>query len=142
MVAGGVYVTKSDPVEPVVYKDGKPYWRWKAKSVFEVDGIGAGCMLVRTEVFPKIEPPWFKVVDTAQGENGYPLFIDDDRWFCMKVREAGYRILADGGILCAHHDLATGRRYTLPPDCYPLQKEAERNVIEINEARGVSSVSG
>lgn len=124
MVAGGIYVTKSDPPEPVVYRDSAPYWRWKAKEVFECDAVGAGCMLIKTEVFLKLKEPWFKVVDSTS-ENGNPLFIDDDRWFCMKVRESGFKILADGGILCAHHDLTTGRRYVLPPDSYPLRRDTE-----------------
>ena len=109
MVAAGIYANKySYPAEPMVFKeDGNgPFWKWKVGEVFECGGIGTGCMVIKTEVFKHLDPPWFKTVNDVQ-ENGQfrKLEMTDDLYFCKKVREAGFKLLADGGVLCIHWDV-------------------------------------
>ena len=53
MVAGGIYGTKEHPSSPLVFKrlgDGA-FWHWKHGEVFDCEGLGTGCMLIKTEVF-------------------------------------------------------------------------------------------
>jgi hypothetical protein len=45
--------------------------------------------------------------------------MTDDIYFCRKVREAGMRILAHGGVLPGHWD-EHGNVYFLPDDSYPM----------------------
>lgn len=102
MASAGIYYSKSDIPQPVVF-EGRgtgPYWDWKRGEVFELpDGgfIGTGCMLIKTEAFSKIERPWFRNIDGPDKST-------DDAYFCAKLQDAGYKILAHGGVLCGHYD--------------------------------------
>ena len=71
-----------------------------AKPLLEVDWLGLGFALVRTEVFTKIEYPWF---------NSELIVIDDlrdttseDVGWCRKVNRAGYKILLDPSVKVGH----------------------------------------
>ena len=113
MVAGGIYANKhSYPPEPMVFlQDGDgPHWKWKYGDVFECGSIGTGCMMIKTEVFQYLEKPWFATINEcfSSGEYGahvHKLEMTDDLYFCEKVRKAGFKILADGGVLCVHWDV-------------------------------------
>lgn len=127
MVCAGIYCSKQDPPTPVVYKkDGNgAFWDWKLNEVFEVESVGTGCMLIKTEVFRHLEPPYFKTVseyvkDPKTGEVG-TVMMTDDIYFCKKVRAAGFKILAHGGVLCEHYNLTDDKFYKLPEDSYPVQ---------------------
>ena len=128
MVAGGIYCAKSEPTEPIVYRgDGQgAFWRWKAGQVFEVTSMGTGCMVIKTEVFKHLEEPYFLWVDKKESElpEGLNKFsMTDDIYFCEKVRNAGFKLIADGGVLCVHWDVKTGKAYTLPENSYPLSNQ-------------------
>ena len=59
----------------------------------EVDVVGAGCLLVNRGVFEKIGGNWYNCLP------GY----GEDFSFCMRVQEAGYKILCDTTIPLSHH---------------------------------------
>ena len=122
MVAGGIYCSKTDPPLPMVFRNlgAGPTWDWKKGDIFEVDGLATGCMLIRTEVFDKLERPYFKeVFEPSTDEDPGVNCWSDDLYFCDKVRKAGYKIVADGSLLCTHWDL-NGKMYDLPADSYPM----------------------
>src|SRR5690348_669159 len=89
MVCGGVYVTRSDPPSPVIFRGiglGS-FWHWKEGDVFEVTGMGAGCMLINCEVFKKIKPPYFPWTRIDSNNDGQPsVNVSEDINFCEKVR--------------------------------------------------------
>ena len=58
----------------------------------EVSGIGFGCCLVKTDVFDKIDFPYF-----VFGED-----YGEDIYFCRKVREKGIKIFIDPDVKCGH----------------------------------------
>ncbi len=125
MVIGGIYCTKTDPPEPIVFKElgAGPFYNWKVGDVFECKGLGAGCMLIKTEVFKHISKPWFLEPDEifVDAKDGVARNVGtDDLYFCQKVTEAGFKIMAHGGVLPVHIDI-DGRMYTLPIDSYPCQ---------------------
>jgi len=64
---------------------------------FEVDGGGAGCLLIRRDVFDKVKWPWFK---WTEEENGYQ--EGEDFYFFRKCNEAGLAVMADPEIICEH----------------------------------------
>jgi hypothetical protein len=103
VACGGIYCTKSDSPEPIVQKqlrDGV-FWNWKPGDVFDCEGIGTGCLMVRVEAFEKIEKPWFKTIDCMDiGKGEYKQ--TDDLYFCAKAKDAGMRIQAHGGVLPLH----------------------------------------
>lgn len=136
---GGVYVTKSDPPVPTVIAEegGGPFWRWKVGDVFPVARIGTGCLMIRADVFRKIPEPWFKDVKSLdegiaagvvpkEGEPGYDpelvkFEMTDDVYWCRKVTNAGYRLLAHGDVLPVHWELS-GKAYMLPEGSYPVRE--------------------
>ncbi len=133
VACGGVYTSKSIPSEPLIYKDDEdsgPFWKWKAGDVFEVGGIATGCLMIRASVFKELPKPWFRDIDdvsqigddpAVQLETQVGFFtMTDDLYWCRKVRQAGFRILAHGGVLCVHWD-QQGNPFTLPRDSYPMK---------------------
>lgn len=61
--------------------------------------VSLECTMVRTEIFDKIEEPWFK-------ESGQ---LTSEAIFCQKVVNAGYKITAHSGVLCGYVDMETGK---------------------------------
>jgi glycosyltransferase involved in cell wall biosynthesis len=126
MIVGGIYCSKHLPPEPLVYR-GKgqgAFWKWKLEEIFEVDGIGGGCMMINMEVFKHLEKPYFKTVDkviTEGTEVGNS--ATEDLYFCNKVRDAGFKILADAHVMCRHWDTKKMIAYELLEDSYPMLKE-------------------
>lgn len=133
MVIGGIYCSKTTPPQPLVFKtlgDG-PFYKWKLNQVFECEAIATGMMLIRNEVFSKISKPWFRdirSVEEAKEHNLIPIDSNiqnfeatDDVFFCRKVTEAGYKILAHGGVHGMHWN-DDGTVFTLPIDSYPFME--------------------
>ena len=127
MAIGGIYTEKAFPPEPLVFR-GKgmgSFWKWKVGEIFPVDGIAGGCLMVKMEVFDKISSPWFFTSDELlTSGSAARKYQTDDLYFCDKVRNAGYRILADGGILCVHWG-PDGTPYELAPDSYPMRPKSD-----------------
>lgn len=135
MVVGGIYTTKRHPPEPLVYVGGNghgPHWKWKKGDIFECSGIATGCMLIKTEVFKHLEKPWFK--DIKGETEGWEienkavdamLNMTDDLYFCEKVTQAGFKILADTRVLCTHWDANTGQYFEMDPNSYPMKPKEE-----------------
>lgn len=132
MVCGGIYTTKQDPIEPLVFLDqgSGPHWKWKFGDVFPCWGLGTGCMLIRTEVFKHIPKPWFRDIYSiedvgednvfAPGVKPDSFSMTDDLYFCKKVNDAGFKVIAHGGVLPVHWD-QQGTGHVLPDDAYPLK---------------------
>lgn len=125
-VIGGVYVTKAEVPQPVLFRgEGLgSFWQWKKGDVFEVSSMGAGCMLIRTDVFKDCIEPWFEFTNMPSNDPAIPgSFVSEDVNFCRKVRAAGHLVYAHGGILCEHFDSSTGITYRLPDGSYPLRED-------------------
>lgn len=149
-VCGGIYFTKSSTPEPLVFKEleAGPYWKWKLGDVFPCKGLGTGCMMIRTECLKNIPEPWF--VDTQEAPVGQTVDYNgvaipqskksgtDDLFFCRKVSDAGYVILAHGGVLPVHVD-QDGKQYSMPLDSYPCREWKEQ--IEEARAAGKSAMT-
>jgi hypothetical protein len=147
-VCGGIYTSKTYPPVPLVFHgDGTgAYWRWKAElrdvanrivrqgDVFECERLATGCMMIRLSVFDHLDEPWFRDIESLEEAKRLGHFhadygpseslghevTTDDMYFCAKVRRAGFRILAHGGVLPAHWD-QQGREFRLPADSYPMR---------------------
>jgi len=136
-ICAGIYCSKTDPPAPLVFdKEGNgSFWKWKVNTVFPCERIGTGCMMVRMSVFDKLEKPYFKDIKTIEDAvaHGYEVpdpkpikfEVTDDMYFCKKVREAGFKIMAHGGVLPIHWD-TKGNPYYLRPDSYPVRQELEK----------------
>ena len=123
---GGIYCMKSNPPDPTVYRSTGhgSFYDWAIHDVFEVTGIGTGCLMVRMSVFDTLPRPWFAttldIPDTPNSDI-VSTGMSDDLYFCDKLVNTGHRIYAHGGILCDHWDPANRTKYFLPPDSLPYR---------------------
>jgi len=138
-VCGGIYCTKCDDPEPIVQKklrDGV-FWNWKPGEIFDCEGLGTGCMMIRVDALKRIERPWFKTVDTLDyGQGEYKQ--TDDLYFCKKILDAGMRIVAHGGVLPLHWQADKRTSYRVSETTKP-DGRLEMIVFESasHQARGV-----
>jgi hypothetical protein len=61
------------------------------EGVEEVDAVGMGAMLVKTEVFQKLPQPWFQVVYSKSAR----AFIGEDIYFCQLAKAHGFKVHVD-----------------------------------------------
>lgn|SRR6185369_15000590 len=126
MVVGGIYCHKSPPAMPMIFRGlgAGPYLDWKVGEFFEVDAIAMGCTLIRTEVFKHLPKPWFKTVDSNHYLDGIQKaeVWTEDMYVCDLIRKAGFKIYAEGSILCEHWDYNTMVATTLPADSPPMRR--------------------
>ena len=92
-VVASLYLQRTDPFLPIAYtskdEDGN-YWplditQCDQHGLVPVVGAGTGGMLIRSEVFYALDPPWF-VHTTEQSE---------DLYFCTRVVAAGIPLFVD-----------------------------------------------
>jgi hypothetical protein len=137
MACGGIYTTRINPPEPIVYMGpGKgAFWNWRLGEIFPCWSIGMGCTMIRLEVFNKMEKPWFRELKTLKEVHEYPdLFPDNteekpgnwggvstDLFFFAKLAKMGYKTLAHGGVLAIHWDVEKNTGYWLPKDTPPTR---------------------
>jgi GT2 family glycosyltransferase len=71
------------------------------KELMEVTYAGMGFMLVKKGVFESLEYPWFPPIEFDIG-NDIKDFCSEDVGFCLKAREAGYKIWIDPSVRVGH----------------------------------------
>jgi hypothetical protein len=96
-IVGALYYQRGGNCYPVIMEQkGKSYFfkthQEIANGLQQVDVTGGGCMLIRKEVFDKIESPWF----SPEFEYGTDVQI------CQKVRDAGFSVWCDTSIEIGH----------------------------------------
>lgn len=149
-IAAGIYCHKSDPPNPMVFRGNGigPYWDWKVGEVFDCSGVGMGCTMIRVDAFKTIDKPWFKTVDNIDkfydGEPSAEMWTED-LFLCKKLTDAGWMILADGGILPNHWDPKSGKAWNLPPTSKPLMPVAmskgKKKVVDLGSGPPEESYS-
>lgn len=78
--------------------------------LFEIGGCGFGCVLVKADVFKKINYPQFKYHSALDHKDTFSEDVD----FCKKARESGSTIWVDKSIVCGHIGSTTFEVYTGP----------------------------
>ncbi len=111
-IAAGVYFLRGGTGQPCLFKKTpletkeNPYLHtpiaiYDERGPFKVDCPGMGCVLIATDVFRKIEEPWFDLKANDVGKkNGY----GQDLYFYTKVRWAGVEVWVDPGVICDQID--------------------------------------
>jgi SAM-dependent methyltransferase len=64
------------------------------EDLIPIDGCGGGCLLVHRRVIEKLEKPYFKFTEGARA--------GEDFYFCRQIRQAGFDIWLDPGVICGH----------------------------------------
>jgi len=99
----GVYFRRVAPYSPVLfetlrYEDNRAYWsdfKNLPAGLFEVQGCGFGCVLMRTEVLMSVQAKFNTMFQPMQG-------LGEDLAFCWRARECGYKIMADPSLEIGH----------------------------------------
>lgn len=103
-IVTGLYFRRRPPFTPVIFKrlhlEGdvclfEDYTEYPEDRVFEVEGIGFGCVMMKTEVLLSVFAR-YKNCFTMMGRNG------EDVSFSMRARNCGYKIWCDPSIKCGH----------------------------------------
>ena len=89
------YAKRSVPCKSVAYKK---IGDWNSSldfniesSLVPVEGIGMGCMLMKTKIFEKLPKPWFEFTwDDTQNN-----FLGEDMNLCKKISSLGYQVKVD-----------------------------------------------
>lgn len=115
MMVTGVYFQKCYPTHPYLW-DGllKGFYEdWKVGEYFPIDFGGCDALLVHTDVFKAIEPPWFSREWTF--EEGQPIgpHLTEDFYFYTKARQAGFKLWVDTEAQLDHQDRTTGIKFGL-----------------------------
>jgi|GEM_PF-2890884 len=95
-IVGGLAFKRRAPFEPCILKQVKKdfyeHLLWVKRGLVQVDGIGMSGTLIKTDVFKKLEPPWF--LHTPE--------LAEDLFFCQKATEAGFAVWADTDLILGH----------------------------------------
>lgn len=95
-VVSGFYVGRNPPHLPVAYrKVDENQWIPITKfcaGLQEVDALGAGFLLIKTEVFKDWPRPWFEFSDK----------MGEDMYFCEEAKRRGFSIYLDFDVQCRH----------------------------------------
>ena len=106
-VVSGLYVYRGLPFHPHFYDrehDGKvgPHLLKQGDGgLQEAVCVGAGCLLVKTDVFRKLAKPWWTL-----GQLDKVSWADDTDW-CRRVRSAGFKIHCDLECWVGHNAVMT-----------------------------------
>lgn len=77
-----------------------------------VDGLATGCLMVKREVFEKLEKPYFEF---KYDEKTRQPILGEDIGFCLKLHRLGIPFFTDYGMVCKHYknalDLLELRNY-------------------------------
>jgi len=123
------------------------WWRpvdfWEPNSVFQVDVIGAGCMMMPTSVFDAIEAPFFKYMPDLKNPGKQ---VSEDMWFCAQLKKAGIPIWMNSNVSCGHLSayevnevLFSNQRDTLFEN---MEKgKAQEVYSKLNDRRSAASIS-
>jgi hypothetical protein len=101
------YIRRQLPAKGVAYES---IGDWENPLPFEpqdelvpVEGIGMGCMLVKTSILQEIPKPWFEFHWTEESND----HLGEDMDFCMKMAEAGYTVKVDTNLSMEMRHLGT-----------------------------------
>lgn len=88
----GVNAPQRGNSKPTARSNGLPC---HGSGLAEVDTIGFGLTMIRTDIFRKVPKPWFAMPWDGQK------FVGEDVYFCARARARGFKIFVD-------HDLKVG----------------------------------
>lgn len=110
-IIGGLYYTRYLPTKPVIKRRDRkrlidipqpPH----ITQPFQVDVIGTGFLLIKMDVFKRLEPPFFyHTTPSSFGLMEHPFpnnEVGEDVAFCLNAKKAGYEIWCDPTIEIGH----------------------------------------
>jgi len=106
-VVAGNYIRRQRPYKGVAYETigdwQNPLPFEPQDDLVEVEGVGMGCMLMKTEILQDIPQPWFEFGWTPETQD----WLGEDMIFCQKIAQAGHTIKIDTHLSMELHHLGT-----------------------------------
>lgn len=102
-IVSGLYFERYAPYRPMLrkrFEDGYSLVDYTQSNLVKCDALGAGCLLIKMEVFEKLSKPYFEYRLTQTGIK--ETFLSEDIVFCERARDAGFEIWCDTTIRCGH----------------------------------------
>ena len=103
-IVSGLYLQRTAPYAPHYYTREEPngaVWSEpltpQEQGLREAVAVGAGCLLVKTAVLKRLEPPYWRLGQMA------PDVWGDDIDFCRRARAAGFKVWCDLDVLVGHY---------------------------------------
>lgn len=99
-IVGGVVLDRATQ-EVCATKGFEPLVRYSLKEtirsgVLPVVALGTGCMMIRRDVFEKLDPPWFRVGQLVADA------LAEDTDFCLRAAECGFPPYLDCEVRTGH----------------------------------------
>lgn len=102
-IVGGLYTVKLPPYNTTIFRNNGKLWQSYNPSVgeglIEVEGIGTGCLLIKTDVLKKMDWPYFWYAESPDEKEN---MMTEDVYFCIEAKKKGYRIHCDTSVHCGH----------------------------------------
>ena len=124
-IISGMYCRRSPPHSvPVAIKNGTWFVPPRLGEVYEVDLVGAGCLLINTDVLKQLPPQepgshWFQWTVHKKGIVPDGKALSEDFTFCVHAREHGFDTYLDTSIQCLHVGQAESKLHSyLPSQVY------------------------
>jgi len=106
-VVAANYVKRQPPYKGVAYEIigdwQNPLAYEPQDSLVPVEGIGMGCMLMKTEILAKLPRPWFEFGWTKDSND----WLGEDMIFCQKMSDAGFVVKVDTQLSMETHHMGT-----------------------------------
>lgn len=94
-IVGCNYLKRTKPLKPVAYKNIGDWDSFLPLTVqdelVKVEGVGMGCILMKTEIFKKIEKPYFEFLYNEKSDD----WLGEDFNLLTKLRNVGYEVYID-----------------------------------------------
>jgi len=102
-VIGGFYVKRLPPIVSTQYKtfDERGYGLLDPiepnQGIIEIAATGFGGVLVKTEVFKRLNYPYFEMIHMPNGE-----VFGEDTYFCSRMKEQDIAVYSDSNLIYGH----------------------------------------
>jgi len=98
-----IFVRKDNDVPPMLLKKNDEgeltiMKKFELNSLYEVDAVGTGCIMIHQRVFYHLEKPYFKYRMTPDGK----LDLGEDFDFCERAKARNLKVFAHTGYIAKH----------------------------------------
>jgi hypothetical protein len=94
-IVGCNYLKRTKPLKPVAYKNIGDWDSYLPLTVqdelVKVEGVGMGCILMKTEIFKQIQKPYFEFTYNEKSDD----WLGEDFNLLTKFRNIGYEVYID-----------------------------------------------
>jgi GT2 family glycosyltransferase len=118
-MAGGLCYRGYEPYDPLIWSPTnekllKPFDDYNFGDIVDAGATGAACLLIKREVFEKLERPWFRIQTEEKTVDGKIVVIrrGEDTFFTRNATKAGFKLLINTAYDIGHlREFAVDRHF-------------------------------